>query len=149
RSVVNFRIRLCGATSRRTRRERTMFEVYVLPVVEKYARRRLGSNDELVAIALVLAWYYWQKADKELPASVWARVAVRAALSGRDLPGVQSSHLPDVWDHLDRWEGGGMGEVRDRRPGPDALAASKEEFRKVYATLTPDQKKMLNLVREG
>src|SRR5580700_4471554 len=91
----------------------------VYPVVLKYVNMRL-RDEELRGLAVVLAWWGWtlyQRQDKgeDLPPSVWARVGVRWAMAGRDLPGVQPSKFRDIWDRLDRWQGAGMQNLMDRR----------------------------------
>jgi hypothetical protein len=121
------------------------FATKVLPVVVRHARSL--HNEELEAIALVLAWWAWSHRKQELPPSVWARVGVRHARAGRDLPGIKSK-FRDVWDHLEQWQGGSMGQVVDRRPGPAGQAAWKEELAAILAHLSAAQQELAELVQE-
>src|SRR5579863_2949483 len=98
---------------------------YLIEVTDRHARQRLGGNDELVAIAWVLAWYFWHTGPKDVPASCYARAAVRAALGGRDLPGVQPSKKHDAMDR-NVILAGDMTGVRDLSPGPDRRAMDRE-----------------------
>jgi DNA-binding CsgD family transcriptional regulator len=122
------------------------FETHVYPTIERYARKVLGNNPELISTATVLGWYYWSQGPQELPASVWARVAVRAVRAGRDLPGVRDSGR----DALDgATQGGGMGELADRRPGPLRMAIAREEYARLVAGLSPRQRLMVDAVAGG
>ena len=106
----------------------------IFPVVEKYARMRLGNNDDLVSTALVLAWWIWSRTSpvKDLPATAYAHAAVRAAWNGRDLPGC-GTHAKDAMWHV--VSSGVIREVRDRRPGPDRLAEMAEEYLRLWADM--------------
>lgn len=124
----------------------TNFEA-VYPAVVRWATvRRL--SDELTSIALVLAWWLWSNRRVNYPPSHWARLAVRQALAGRDLPGVQASKFRDVWDHFDRWGGAGMEKARDRGPGPERIALWREEYARVKASLSGDRLRMAELIEE-
>lgn len=123
----------------------------VMAAAARYAGKVL-RDDERVAIAIVLAWYYWHKAPddkKELPASVWARCGVRAVMAGRDLPGVQPSHKMDAWDALDAWQGATMAEVKDKRPGPDKEVEDAEQYAAWWATLNDRQRRLVESVQDG
>jgi DNA-binding CsgD family transcriptional regulator len=115
------------------------FTTDVYPVVVKYAALRFGRDDELRAMALVLAWWAWrlhreQDTGEELPPTVWAQAGVRWAAAGRELPGVRVGKFRDVWDYLTRWQGAGMQNVIDRRAfPPDRIAAGREELEAVLA----------------
>lgn len=124
-----------------------MFESQVLPVVTRYARRAFGRDDEKVAIAECLSWYYWQGRTQELPPSVWAVAAVRAVRNKRDLPGIRSNYT-DVWDRAVNWQGAGMGQVADRRPGPEAVVMHAEEYEVLKAGLNDTQRALVELVEQ-
>jgi len=125
------------------------FVVDILPTVERFARKVFGPDDDKVTLAGTLAWHAWAAArpeQKELPASVWARAAVRKVVSGRDLPGVQASHFRDIWENAERWEGGDMNLTRDRAPGPERLAEEAEAYARFKAALNEQERKMVEAV---
>lgn len=111
------------------------FETTVLPVAQKFAAKAISWDEDLQATAVSLAWYYWHKRQIDFPASVWARCGVRAALAGRDLPGLTSS--TDVFDRLVKWSGAGMHNVMEKRPGPDKLAEHRELMEQFLQGLSP------------
>jgi hypothetical protein len=121
---------------------------YDVKLVERYARKAFGQDDEKVSRAIVLSWYYWSIAhDDSLPATIWARVGVRFAAAGRDLPGVQPSRKRDALDYAT--QGAGMDEVRDRRPGPDKVAQHREDMEVLKKTLTVREWIMFEAFRNG
>ena len=125
------------------------FVTKILPVVQRYTRMRL-RDEELASIALVLAWYYWSRAtNRGLPASVWARVGVRHALAGRDLPGVQASHTHDAMEHPDTWLGSDMGLLMDHRPGPEHQAEVNERLGRFWAALTARERRIALALMNG
>lgn len=120
----------------------------IAPVVIRYAATRLKCP-YLQSLALTLAWYCWRQANRpELPPSVWARMAVRQVLSGRDLPGVRSK-FRDAWDHLEQWQGAGMDDVMERKPGPVQTVLIREEVERFFATLGPFEQEMCQLLADG
>lgn len=120
----------------------------VLAVAERYARKRLGRDDERAHVAVVLAWYHWRLDAGALPASCYARSAVRHAMAGRDLPGIRTSHGKDAMDR-DVWLSGHMTEVRDSAPGPERVAAWKEELAQLRALLTLGERDLVEAVQDG
>jgi hypothetical protein len=120
----------------------------VFPVVKRWVELRL-KGEELQSLALVLAWWLWRSAaDRGLPASVFARTAVLHALAGRDLPGVREG-CTDVFDKLTQWQGGGMGETKERGPGALEQVAWREEALAIYATLTDGERELWDAVESG
>lgn len=120
----------------------------VFPVVKRWAEMRL-KTEELQSIALVLAWWLWRSAkDRNLPPTVFARVAVLHALAGRDLPGVRDG-CTDVFDKMVQWQGGGMGETMERGPGSVEQLAWREEALALYATLTDGERELWDAVESG
>ncbi len=127
------------------------FTQEVWGVCKRYAQSVLRS-EELIAIALVLAWWEWKNATEEqktLPPSVWARVGVRHALEGRDLPGLKRNRGRSV-DPLDvAWRCGAMAYVADRSPGPERIAQAKEEWTVFLASLNAKQTAMAVAIMDG
>jgi hypothetical protein len=117
----------------------------ILPTVERYARKRLRDDDR-VATAIVLAWHYWQTGP-ELPASAWARAAVRAVCAGRDLPGLHDGRRKDALDFA--YQGAGMGEVMDREPQPLDAIVAKEEYERILASLNDRQRMLVDAIAGG
>ena len=113
------------------------FETTVLPVVEKFARKML-RDEETRQTAVVMAWWFWSNRKEDFPPSVWAKCGVRAARAGRDLPGL-AGKFRDIWDRMPHWSGAGMDEVADRRPGPDRIAADREEWQLWLSRLSPSE----------
>lgn len=123
-----------------------MFETAILPVVERAARKAFGQDDEKVSVTTCLAWLYWSRRPHDYAASHWARLAIRDVMNGRDVPGIRTK-FRDVWDHLVRWQGAGMDEVLDRRPGPEEQVMWAEEYERVCERLTPEQQRMADIIR--
>lgn len=119
-------------------------EVYEVAV--KYMAKVFRRNDELASIALVLVWWLWRNRRKDFAPGVYCRMAMRHALAGRDLPGVKGTGR-DLWDHLARIGGAGDG-VKDRTPGPDQLAASREEYHRLLTRLNRQEARMAEAVGE-
>lgn len=115
-------------------------------VTRKYAAKK-GLKPDLQDAAVALAWYAWQRSDRDLPASSWARFAVLQALAGRDLPGVRSPRKDDALDYA--VQGAGMQEVRERGPGPEERAIAREAWERLQAGLTVRQKEVLSLIDQG
>ena len=123
----------------------SVFETQVYPVIERLARKAFRGDAGRVSDALVLGWYYWSRGPQELPPSIWARTAVRAVWAGRDLPGIAARS-----DALDRaFRGAAMSEVVDRRPGPLHIAAAKEEYERLLASLSERQRLLVEAVADG
>jgi hypothetical protein len=103
---------------------------HLLAVVLRYGRQR-GLTAEQIVTAQSLAWYHASRYEGDpLPASHWARLAVRSTLNGRDLPGCWTSPT----DAIHRaWQGCGMHEVRDGSPGPDVLAEHREQYERALS----------------
>jgi DNA-directed RNA polymerase specialized sigma24 family protein len=127
----------------------TTFETDVMPVVERYARRRFRNHyaaDEMVATAVILAWHYWSNRPQDFAASHWARIAVWHTFAGRDLPGCGTG----AKDALHRAEqGSGMDEVTDRRPGPDKVAEAAELAGRLLESLSPRERQLAELLAGG
>lgn len=121
----------------------------IVPVIKKFAAIHLRCPDAQ-AVALVLAWWAWHIAPdkRHLPPSVWAKVGVRHALAGRDLPGIRSK-FRDAWDHLDQWQGAGMDNVADRKPGPLHAAIALEEVERFFDSLDDFEREMCELLSQG
>jgi hypothetical protein len=109
--------------------------------------RQAGLPPDQVVTAQSLAWYFATRYQGiiPLPPSHWARLAVRAARNGRDLPGCGTSES----DALHRcWQGAGMPEVRDPSPGPDVLAANREQLEWTLAK-SPQRRRVADLRVSG
>ncbi len=121
-------------------------ETKLLETVLKWGKS-WGLDDFEIATAQSLAWYHRSQYDgPELPESHWARQAVRHVRNGRDLPGCAT---PEA-DALNRcWLGAAMGEVMDRYPGPDMLAAHKEAMDRMLNSLSELQKQVAELRLAG
>jgi hypothetical protein len=117
------------------------FENDVLPVMVRYGRKVFGTDDERFSIALVLCWWLFSNRREDHPPRVYARVACAHAMHGRDLPGVRSGKSQDAY-RLTQWQGGGMGMVTDRRPGPAEEAEMREEMRNFLAVCN-DQERLV------
>ena len=109
--------------------------------------RRAGLQPDQVVTAQSLAWYYAMRYEERygssdpLPPSHWARLAVRATRNGRDLPGCGTGSS----DALRRaWQGAAMPEVRDPGPGPDVLAAHREQLERTLAR-SPQRRRVADL----
>jgi hypothetical protein len=111
----------------------------VVQTAERWAAVVFKTDMERRCQAVTMAWFYWDQGPAHLPAGVWARCGVRAALHGRDLPGVCSARRRDVWNRLTRWQGAGMNFVRDRRPGPEKIAQDRDWFRYWLTRLTDQE----------
>jgi hypothetical protein len=127
-----------------------IFTILVYPVVLKYAAMRL-RDPELQAIALVLAWYSWKlyqgQGKADLPPSVWARIGVRHALAGRDLPGVKEGKFRDVWDNRIQWQGAGMQKTIDRRAFPaDRILAAQEELQALIESTDERGRELIDMI---
>ena len=122
----------------------------LLDTVARLAHRA-GLQPDQVATAVSLGWYYATRYEQRygnsdpLPASHWARLAVRATRNGRDLPGCGTSPS-DALRHA--WQGAGMPEVRDPSPGPDVLAAHREQLERTLAE-SPRQRRVADLLIAG
>jgi hypothetical protein len=125
-----------------------MFETTVLPVVERFARKAFRGNDDLVTLAIVLAWWVWRRRKADFPASVYARSGVRQAMQGRDLPGMQAK-CSDCWRKLKRIDGAGMEGLADRRPGPDREAEKREQAERFLAGLSGRKLRMAEMFMDG
>ena len=121
-----------------------MFETEVLPLVTKYARSVFKRDDEKFSIALVLAWWIWSQRKEDHPATVYAYLACRNVQEGRDLPGVQPSHFRDAMGK--GYQGGGMSQVRDRRPDPLTALILKEEIEGIMDDLTAGEAHLVQAV---
>ena len=120
----------------------------IAPVVQSYARTRCDGCPDREAMALVIAWYRWETSRaKHLPATVWARVGVRHALAGRDIPGVQS-RCRDAMTYREA-QGAGMEGLADRRPGPVRTLIAQEEFEVFAAGLDDFEQEMCDLLADG
>ena len=112
---------------------------------------KLGLDDEQTSRAVCLAWYEASKFEEAhgwtYPASHWARIAVKKALQGRDVPGVQPGKKQDALDFA--LQGCGMGELMDRRPGPEKEAADREMIERWWARLTARERLVLRLLDTG
>ncbi len=93
--------------------------------------QRRGLTPEQIVTAQSLAWYYSTRCEQPYPAGHWARLAVRATLHGRDLPGNCWTSPKDAL-HI-AWQGCGMNEVRDGMPGPDVLAEHREQLERAVS----------------
>lgn len=118
----------------------------LLETVQRWGKRN-GFDEGQIATAQSMAWYYRANyAGDELPDSHWARLGVRAVRNGRDLPGCWTSPT----DALHRIvQGSGMGQVMDRYPGPDTLAADREAFERMLMTLDDKRKQVVELKLAG
>lgn len=120
----------------------------IAPMVRKYARACCGGCPDKEAMALVIAWHRWEYGGrKDLPATVWARVGVRHALAGRDIPGVQSK-FRDAMRYRET-QGAGMEGLADRRPGPVRTLIAREEFEAFAAGLDEFEAEMCDLLADG
>jgi FixJ family two-component response regulator len=54
-----------------------------------------------------------------------------------------------VFDKLTQWQGGGMGEVMERRPSAELQVAWREEALALYATLTAGERELWDAVESG
>jgi len=125
----------------------------MLSVIVNYARACFKGDDGRVADAVTAAWFPWHTAtaeQKKLPASVWARAGVRRVLAGRDLPGVCTGRQwgGDPLERPDTYQGGPMGEVPDRRPGPLDLLVGKEALAELRASATEAHRRLIDLVAD-
>ncbi len=120
----------------------------IASVVERYAAACTRCPD-LRSLALTLAWYYWSIApDKHhLPASVWARVGVRHALAGRDIPGIRSK-FRDAMKYRET-QGAGMEGLADRRPGPMRTVVSAELFDRLWSQMNDREREMAEMYIDG
>jgi hypothetical protein len=116
-------------------------------VVEPIINRMIRCPD-VAAIAIVLAWLSWSR-KPDVPLKSHVCFAVRQALSGRDLPEVQSSKFRDIWDHATCWGGAGMQDVVDPAPGPDKLAEDAEAYPVWEACLTNREREAAEMYLEG
>lgn len=125
------------------------FETRVLPVVTERANRFL-RDEQLVQDAIGLSWFRYRQNPRaaEIRAESHAWYAIRQVLSGRRLPG-EKARGEDALDHRDTWRGGDLGELRDRRPGPDQIAAMREEWEVLQQNLNERQRQMLRLAQSG
>lgn len=120
----------------------------IAPTVLKYARTCCEGCPDREAMALVLAWFYWAFGGrKDLPATVWARVGVRHALAGRDIPGIRSK-FRDAMKYRET-QGAGMEGLADRRPGPVRTLIAREEFEAFAAGLDDFEREMVEMLGDG
>ncbi len=119
----------------------------VYPVYQRWASK-CRVDDETRSVGLALCWYDWSKRKTDYPPSHWARLALRKARCGRDLP-IHANDASDIWARLARQDAGGMGGLGDRRPGPARLAISREQMRAWEGSLGAREKHILALAREG
>lgn len=120
----------------------------IAPVIKKYARACCEGCPDREAMALVLAWYYWEHGGrKDLPPTVWARVGVRHAITGRDIPGLRS-RFRDAMKYRET-QGAGMEGLADRRPGPVRTVIAREEFEIFWEGLDSFEREMADLLGEG
>jgi len=112
---------------------------------------KVGLDEERTARAVCIAWNdaKWFEAEHGwcYPPGHWARLGVRKALSGRDLPGLHPAGRQDALDHA--MQGCGMGEVMDRRPGPEKEAADREMIANWWSALTARERLVLDLLDTG
>lgn len=117
------------------------FTVEILPVVVHFASVCFQCPDKQ-SLALTLAWFEWSRAkpeQKELPASVWARVGVRRVNANRDMPGIGTP----AKDALYLAESGGTMEgLPDTFPGPEQIVMDRERYRTVVDNAT-DRERLL------
>lgn len=117
----------------------------LLTVVANWANRRRLNEDQTTK-AQSLAWYWANRHHTELPASHWARLAVRAVLNGRDLAGCGTG-AADALSHM--VQGAGMGEMADSSPPPDVLVAHAEAYEVTLGRLTERHRELADLKRQG
>lgn len=126
------------------------FETRVLPLVTKWANS-VFKDEQLVQDAIGVCWYFYQQTPKalELTAGNFAYVAIRHVRNGRRIPG-ESDRQQYGKDALDRayWNGAGMQEVMDKRPGPDKIAEAKEQWELLLRKVTPRQRRFVELAAE-
>jgi hypothetical protein len=118
----------------------------VYPTLARIINARV-RDEEPASIALVLAWYYWQRDAGRHEPRHYASFAIRHAIAGRDLPGIKDS--TDVFDRLTCCGGAGMGHVEDRTPGPDSLVCHAEQMEIWEASLNETQREVVALRLEG
>jgi len=117
----------------------------IAPVVRQYARSRCNCCPDREAMALVIAWHRWEFSNrKDLPATVWARIGVRHAIAGRDIPGVRSKFRDAM--KFRETQGAGMEGLADRRPGPVRSLIAREEFDKFVGGLDDFETEMCDLL---
>jgi hypothetical protein len=118
----------------------------VYPILSRIIHARV-HDEELASVAIVLAWYFWRRDAGRNQPRHYAYFAIRHAMAGRDLPGIKT--YTDVFDRLTCWGGAGMGEVQDRKPGPDALVCHAEQIERWEARLNDTQRAVVALRLEG
>lgn len=124
-----------------------VFSAEVFPTVERYARGVFRDDEDSVAIALVLAWWYWRVRPQDFAASHWARLAVRAVRNGRDLPRFGRTRECDALSHAVC--AAGMDELTDRKPGPERIVEARELLVRLTATLTDRERLMVEMLTSG
>ena len=129
-----------------TMTESERFETEVYPVVLRYARMRFRGDDELVSLALILAWWVWSTRRADFPPSAYAQIGVRQAYAGRDLPGF-GIRSRDAFKRAQ--QGGGMEGLTDRYPGPEKLAEQAELSRLLLATFSERERLLAELLVSG
>lgn len=125
------------------------FETRVMPVVSKLAKRWF-KDEQQVQDAIGSCWFAYQQTPNALSitATSFANFAVLAVRRGRRLPGERTKQYGG--DALDRtyWNGAGMQDVKDKRPGPDKLAEWKEEWESLLSKLNDQERRVMMLALE-
>ncbi len=119
--------------------------VVLLAVVARWATR-CGLDEMGTATAQSLAWLWASKSEVNYPAGHWAKLAVRATRNGRDLPGCGTGHADAL---MHSTQGAGMGDMKDKSPGPDALAAHREQWERMESGLDERRRLAVEMRLEG
>jgi hypothetical protein len=117
----------------------------LLLVVARLARM-YKMDDFQVATAQSLAWLWSKDSPVDYPPSHWARLACRHVHNGRDLPGCAVSRA-DALEHS--VQGAGMDFKMDTTPGPDVLAAHREQWERITGGMTDREADLTRLKLEG
>lgn len=126
------------------------FEKDVCPLFAAIVNKVFADPD-LAGIALVLAWYAWERhrasGKPAVEPRLFANFACRQVKAGRDLPGVRGK-FRDLWDRADRWGGAGMDNARDPSPGPLERLVAQETLAEVLAGIGPKHRAMAELLMD-
>lgn len=117
----------------------------LLLTVAKLARK-FKMDEFQTATAQSVAWLWASESPTDYPPSHWARLACRAVFYGRDLPGCAVSRA-DALSHSS--QGCGMDEAMDTTPGPDVLAAHREQWERITKGMTAKEADLTRLKIEG
>jgi DNA-directed RNA polymerase specialized sigma subunit len=116
-----------------------MFDSAMMNEAMNWIRKSL-KDEEMQAIALVMAWFEWSLRP-ELPIRLHAYYAAKRALKGRDLPGIQNRTKFEAYK-LRKWVGGTMDGLKDPKPGPVKEAIWNEQWELLWESMNDRERAM-------